>query len=213
MAEWNNKYMHHAMNIYNKHYFERYARLTLYSVFPEWKPHFSIIDRPDLQNELDDVGIEVTSSTPSHIREVASYGAKLLGEKITIENEEKFRGKLFLDSERVAYGYSPTKGLVDADKSPEIIAAISHKCDIWNGYKEFHLRGIYVFTGTSLIDDEMLKNIVKSEASSFFNLVIINAIDTLYYFLKGSWTRIEFSDEELADFKKKALLVEYSCEE
>jgi len=70
------------MNKFDTNYYERYAELTLYSFFPEWKSHFTRSDRPDLQNEIDDVGIEVTSSTPCRIREVASFGARLLGETV-----------------------------------------------------------------------------------------------------------------------------------
>ena len=197
------------MNKYDKHYFERYAELTLYSVFSEWKSHFSKEkrDKPDLQNEIDDIGIEVTSSTPSYIREVEAFGAKLLGGKISIKDEVKFRGQLFLSSERVAYAYSPTKGLVDTDRSSEIIDAIAHKRSIWKGYKEYRKRGIYIFTGTSLIEDDMLDKIEKHESFSFFHMVFVNAIDRIYYF-ENSWQTKEFSDEEMAKFKSGALEVE-----
>ena len=192
------------MNKYDKHYFERYAELTLYSVFPEWNSHFTISDRPDLQNEIDNIGIEVTSSTPSRIREVSAFGAKLLGEKVSIKDEKKFRGQLYLSSGKVAYAYSPTKGLVDADRSPEIISAIAHKRDIWKDYSDFRRRGIYIFTGTSLIDDEMLDKIEKHESFSFFHMVFVNAIDKIYYYENG-WKTKEFTDEELSEFKKQAI--------
>ncbi|MDO4834888.1 MAG: hypothetical protein Q4B07_00325 [Clostridia bacterium] len=195
------------MNKYDKHYFERYALLTLYSAFPEWEAHFTRRERPDLQNETDGVGIEVTSSTPSHIREVEAFGQKILGKTVSSEDEKRFWGDLFLTSERVVYAYSPTKGLVDSDKSPEIISAIVNKRDIWEGYKEFNVRGVYVFTGTSIIDEEMLEKVEKSEAFPFFQLVLVNAMDKLYYYQNG-WRTKEFTDEELVEFKKKALTSE-----
>lgn len=193
------------MNKYDKHYFERYAELTLYGIFPEWNSHFTRSDRPDLQNEIDDIGIEVTSSTPTRIREVAAFGAKLLGGKVSIKDEEKFRGELYLTPERIAYAYSPTKGLVDADRCPEIVAAIAQKRSIWKDYKDFCTRGIYIFTGTSLIDDKMLRKIEKSGAFPFFHMVFINAIDRIYYKDNGNWKMKEFTDEELSEFKKQAL--------
>ena len=192
------------VNKFDKHYYERYAELTLYNVFPEWKSHFSRSDRPDLQNVIDNIGIEVTSSTPSIIRENLSYGAKLLGGKVSKKEEERYRGELFLTSERDVYAFSPTRGLIDADLSPEIISAISHKCSKWKGYKEYSKRGLYIFSGTSLFDKEMLKKIEESESFSFFQIVFINALDRLYYYDDG-WKEKEFTDEELADFKKKAL--------
>lgn len=191
------------MNKYDKHYFERYALMTLYSVFPEWDTHFTRSEQPDLQNEIDDIGIEVTSSTPSHIREAEAFGQKILGKTVSTIDEKRFWGDLFLTPDRVAYAYSPTKGLIDSDKSPEIISAIKNKRDIWEGYKEYNVRGVYVFTGTSIIDEEMLEKVVKSEAFSFFQLVFINAMDKMYYYHNG-WKKREFTDEELSDFKRKA---------
>ncbi|MBR6040436.1 MAG: hypothetical protein IKP38_08155 [Clostridia bacterium] len=195
------------MDRYDKHYFERYALLTLYSVFPEWEAHFTRCERPDLQNETDSIGIEVTSSTPSYIREVDSYGQKLLGKEVSEKDEKRFRGDLFLTADRVAFAYSPIKGLEDSDKGPEIISSISHKRDIWEGYKEFDVRGVYVFTGTSIIDEEMLKKVEKSDAFSFFQLIFVNAMDKLYYYHNG-WKKKEFTDEEMARFKKAALAAE-----
>lgn len=191
------------MNKFDKHYYERYAELTLYNAFPEWESHFTRRDRPDLQNEIDDIGVEVTSSTPSTIRENLAYGARLLGGKVSNKDEEQYRGKLFLTSERVAYAFSPTKGLVDADVSPQIISAISHKCSLWKEYKEFGRRGLYIFSGTSLIDEEMLERIETSESFSFFQMIFINAIDRIYYYVDG-WKQKEFTDEELAEFKRAA---------
>ena len=147
------------MTKHDTYYYERYAKLTLEKSFPEWKSHFSKVDRPDLQNESENIGIEVTSSTPSQIREADSYGMKLLGKKVADEEEKKFWGYLFLSPERVAMAYSATKGSVDSDISPQIIAAIAHKRDVWieKGYKDFQIRGVYIFTGTSIIDSEMLE--------------------------------------------------------
>ena len=195
------------MNKYNKYYYERYAKLTLENAFPKWKSHFLKVDRPDLQNETENIGIEVTSSTPAQIREAYSYGAKLLGRKVSSEEEEKFWGNLFLTPERVAFAYSATKGLVDSDISPQIISAIAHKRDVWieKGYKDFQIRGVYVFIGTSIIDEEMLEKVEKSEAFSFFQIAFINAMDRIYYYQDG-WKQKAFSDEELAEFKKKALV-------
>lgn len=195
------------MNRYDKHYFERYALLTLYCTFPEWEDHFVRSERPDLQNEIDGVGIEVTSSTPSRIREVEAFGQKILGKTVSSADEKRFRGDLFLTPERVAFAYSPIKGLEDSDKSPEIIFTISHKRDIWEGYKEFNVRGVYIFTGTSIIDEEMLEKVEKSEAFSYFQLVFINAMDKMYYYQNG-WKKKEFTDEELVELKKKAITSE-----
>lgn len=194
------------MSKFDKNYYERYAKLTLDTAFPEWGLHFALADRPDLQNETDGIGIEVTSSTPSQIREVDSLGAKLLGKKVSVEEEKRFRGQLLLTCDRVAWAYSPTKGLVDSDRSPDIIASISHKRSVWieKQYKDFRVKGLYIFIGTGVFDDWMLEEIEKADSFSFFQIVIINAMDRIYYYQDG-WKKKEFTDEELAEFKKKAL--------
>lgn len=191
---------------YDKHNYERYAKLTLDIAFPEWRMHFKKCDRPDLQDEIDGIGIEVTSSTPSYIRKADSYGAELLGRKVSVEEEESFLGEFFLTPDRVAFAYSPTKGLVDSDRSPEIIASISRKRSVWKEkkYKDFCVQGLYIFIGTAVFDDWMLEKIEKSKDFHFFQIVIINAMDRIYYYQDG-WKKKEFTDEELAEFKKKAL--------
>ena len=192
------------MNKFNKHYFERYAELTLYSVFPEWNLHFFKSDRPDLQNELDDIGIEVTSSLPAQIWEVNAFGNKILGKRVSNEDKKSFAGELFLAPEGVAYAFSPTRGLMDINKCNQILDAISHKRNKWKKYKSFRIRGLYVFTGTSAIDNDILTKIEGSEAFSFFQLIFINAIDTIYYY-KNGWKKKAFTNEELSLFKNTAL--------
>jgi len=192
------------MDKYDKYYYERYAELTLYSIFPEWTSHFTRSDRPDLQNEIDGIGIEVTSSTPSCIREAEVFGSRRLGKEVSIKDERRFSGKFYLSSGRTAYACSPTKGLVDTDRSAEIIAAITHKCSIWKDYRVFSKRGIYVFTGTSLIDYEMIDKIEKSESFAFFHMVFINAYDRLYYYENG-WKIKQFIDDELTEFKGQSI--------
>lgn len=199
------------MNKFDKKYYERYAKLTLVNAFPVWGSHFSIEDRPDLQNEMDGIGIEVTSSTPSQIREVDSFGAKLLGKKVSVEEEKKFRGQLLLTPERVAWAYSPTRGLINTNRSPQVVAAISNKRTVWEqkGYKVFRIRGLYVFSGTLFFDDWMLEKVEKSEDFSFFQIVIINAMDRICYYQNG-WKEKRFTEEELAEFNEKALMMEKS---
>jgi len=53
----------------------------------------------------------------------------------------------------------------------------------------------------------MLEKVEESEACSFFQMVFINAIDRLYYY-KDGWKKIEFTNEDLAEFKKSALVVD-----
>ena len=70
-----------TMEKYDNKYYERYAKLTIDNAFPEWELHFNNTDRPDLQNVIDGIGIEVTSSTPLRIRQADSYGTEHLGKK------------------------------------------------------------------------------------------------------------------------------------
>ena len=95
---------------------------------------------------------------------------------------------------------------MDSDRSPDIIASISHKRSVWieKQYKDFRVKGLYIFIGTGVFDDWMLEETEKADSFSFFQIVIINAMDRIYYYQDG-WKKKEFTDEELAEFKKKAL--------
>ena len=133
----------------------------------------------------------------------------ILAKKVSIEEEERFWGEFFLTSDRVAYAYSATKGLINSDRSPQVISAIERKRNTWEKkqYKDFRIRGLYIFIGTSAFDDWMLEKIEKSICFSFFQIIIINAMDRIYYYRDG-WKKKEFTDEELVEFKEKALVTE-----
>lgn len=190
------------MDLFNKYYFEEYARLSLISIVPSWEGRLLHKDKPDLQNETDDIGIEVTSSISKNVREIEKYGSKHLGCDVT-EIEEQFRGEFFKKN-GIAYGYSTSKGLVSRNFVLQFNEQIKEKSLKKAGYTHFKQNGLYIFTDQSLIDSDLrlLPQIDKKD----FDFLYLNFIDSLLLISGGSVYSFSFSDKQLIDFKSNALL-------
>ena len=76
-------------------YYECYAKIVLEEMFPERFSDLIIIDKPDLQNEQLDIGVEVTSSVNAKQKEVEALyvkwhaqgdeGKKIIERQINVE--------------------------------------------------------------------------------------------------------------------------------
>ena len=97
---------------YDKKYYEEYAMLTLKYILPDYANNFVHLDKPDLQNEIDGIGIEVTKADHQYYFENINYGRRYLGKKPTAEEINKFRGEFFLNENGYVYAFSPTKGMI-----------------------------------------------------------------------------------------------------
>ena len=69
-------------------YEECYAKILLERVYPEMYTDLSILDKPDLQNDVLQLGVEVTSAVPSYLRE-----AKACWIKANNTNDKKIKSK------------------------------------------------------------------------------------------------------------------------
>ena len=82
-------------------YEECYAKILLERVYPEIYTDLSILDKPDLQNEVLQVGVEVTSAVPSSLREV-----KACWIKANNTNDMKIKSKYVKRMEQLGYKYT-----------------------------------------------------------------------------------------------------------
>lgn len=191
---------------YSSSYFEEYARLTLLDIAPEWATNLVRSDRPDLQNDADSIGIEVTSSTPGIQREISAYGNRMLGKEITQKEIDCFHGEFFCEQGKVC-AFSPTKGLCTIQYVKEISDSICAKISKAKNYKQFGINGLYIFTGTSLIDDVDLEELAALDVMRYYDFVYLNCIDIIYRFQNKSYEKFEISNERLVFYKKEALKI------
>ena len=168
-------------------YEECYAKILLERVYPEIYTDLSILDKPDLQNEVLQVGAEVTSAVPSSLRE-----AKACWIKANNTNDMKIKSKYVKRMEQIGYKY--TGGMQnwlkeDIDQLYEETSLVDLEISIRSkmekkdrgGYKELKNMDLYIdamFSFFSINDDdlyELVKNV--NVGKNHFRKIIINAIE------------------------------------
>ena len=168
-------------------YEECYAKILLERVYPEMYTDLSILDKPDLQNDVLQVGVEVTSAVPSSLRE-----AKACWIKANNTNDKKIKSKYVKRMEQLGYTY--TGGMQnwlkeDIDQLYEETSLVDLETSIrskiekidrgW--YKEFKNMDIYIdamFSFFSINDDELFELMKNVNVGKYhFRKIIINVIE------------------------------------
>lgn len=168
-------------------YEECYAKILLERVYPEIYTDLSILDKPDLQNEVLQVGVEVTSAVPSSLREV-----KACWIKANNTNDMKIKSKYVKRMEQLGYKY--TGGMQnwlkeDIEQLYEETSLVDLEISIRSkmkkkdrvGYKELKNMDLYIdamFSFFSINDDdlyELVKNV--NVGKNHFRKIIINVIE------------------------------------
>ena len=194
-----------SKTMYTKEYHEEYARLTLGFLLPYSINNFFCTDKPDIQNEADSIGIEVTwAGTQDHMKS-QSYGYKYLGLIPSLKERSNFMGE-FYSKEGKVYGFSPTKCLISPSDVTinGIKTAIIKKIKKCRSYSKFNEMGLYCYIDYSINDIE-LKDIMKLEISPF-NFLMVNTMNEIYLIKNNTYKCHKITGNELARIKKQALV-------
>ena len=177
------------MGKYNKHYFEKYALLSICHLFNIHIEDFEKkSERPDLQSEALSIGVEVVRAITKHDGLTYSiaddnFGRGLSGEEIVASikknnNKGKFKGSVYRVGD--VGGISSEEGMYDSSKHRNLVSEkIKEKSQLSKGYRHYRTNGLYCFTHTSLINETDYPYIIESCKGSSFNLILIDCIDTI----------------------------------
>jgi hypothetical protein len=144
------------MTKYDTNFFERYARASLISLVDERLTGLKNSDRPDLQDEKQGIGIEVTRA----IRETKNVANALINEivgRVVMEVSEND----WVDMTKYGYGYGIHDVIIGNVEYDYWAAALPLKRIIENKvrkvsngfYGDFSIYGLYVFSKENLTDD------------------------------------------------------------
>ncbi len=202
------------MKIGSKEYYEKYAKISLVYVYNKKLINAELKDKPDIQDKVNDIGIEVTRSELNQECLADSISNKMFGKKLSIEeiklrvsNEFKtFNGALG-KIEGVNF-ISPFNGMIDyKTKLDRIVCAIESKTEKFKeNYIKFNENDLYIFTNDSCItysDIEKVINDIKIENCPF-DVIFINCIDKIYICKNKQIKEILISDNQLKKFKIEA---------
>lgn len=204
---------------YNKRYFEIYAKKTLeYCYNKLWENCFDVNkEKPDLQSETLNIGIEVTRALPQRNGKINSMFNKYINRNIKYSElktkVESLGGSVYKIGKTTVM--SPTQGLSNfKNHIDDLVYAIKIKTiNKLPDYKKFSKNMLYVFTHEALLtqaDIEEAFKILNLELSEYdlkYDLYFINCVDIIFVvdMNGGILDEILVSDEMLKTIKKEAI--------
>lgn len=190
----------------SKIYFEKYAQLTL--GLTEFGDSFVLADKPDLQDNNKDVGIEVVLVETKDEGIKRSVWNKYAGTGLTSnEFKEKFKKEKFRQAVIPNCEVMSMEGRSgDAKKLiPEALNIISRKNEKFKDYKQFKKNGVYLFN-QHMFPEQIsdLQNAINYEDYAF-DFYVINLVNKLYILNKDEIKENDISNENICAFKGLAL--------
>lgn len=202
-----------AKNRFCKEYFENYAKLSLKYIYPQNHLNFKILDCPDLQNKIDNIGIEVVMAIEEY---EANFYTFLNSEDYKIlsvsEKNEKMQKRLKIKekSKMPCEFYEHGCSIVDNNESyfPKIEKTLEKKKDKYEQYKSygFDKVGLYIFSFGNLEKNEIIKPFYQIITKYKFDFYIINTFFNIYHIKPGfTCDSFEITNEDKKDFNKLSL--------
>lgn len=205
-----------GINKYDKHYYEKYALLSLCYILGLNTNDFEQKDKPDLQSEKYGVGIEVVRAitdqdglTQSLVQRY--FGKGIPGEEVVkevIANNKKGKFKGYVTSIDGVAVISSANGFHDGALHKNLIVEkIKEKSHLFKAYKHFENNGLYCFAETSILNETDYPDIIKACQESPFSIVMINCIDSIlcWNVSANAFKRYEIPSEFLREWSQIAL--------
>ena len=200
--------------MYNKIFFERYAKASLEFFYKEKIVNFIQGESPDLQNEVDNIGIEVTRGISQYEGKVSRLESECMSQNLHLEQRfsranRMFR-KNFLGVIHESGGFVITDP-ENGDNSYEIhirqiLGKIKIKIEkLHKLYKKYDWNCLYIFSEYPLKPKQLwvLADILNGENLIDYDLYFINAVDCTYVINARdgfNYTCHKYSASELCNF-------------
>ena len=197
-------------------FFERYAMVSLATLLGEHYAHLVNRDRPDLQDETQSIGIEVTRA----IRENKNVANALVNE-MAGEDAKEVNAEDLLHINQSGYAYGLGDGTLIGRNEYEFWSLalplkriLEIKMDkVNNGfYGDFNEFGLFVFTKEDLDLDQIKQTIAfmqekQAFQNRFYSRVFISQIQTLFDcdLETGHYRKIKVSKEQRRSFYEKSI--------
>ena len=197
-------------------FFERYAMVSLASLLGEHYAHLVNRDRPDLQDETQSIGIEVTRAIRENKNVANALVNEMAGEDVKEVNAEDLR-----HINQSGYAYGLGDGSIIGRNEYEFWSLalplkriLEIKMDkVNNGfYGDFHEFGLFVFTKEDLDLDQIKQTIAfmmerQAYQNRLYSRLFISQIQTLFDcdLETGRYRKIKISQEQRRSFYEEAI--------
>ena len=196
------------MNQNTRKYFESYALFSLVNNYDSMLEKMEKSDKPDLQSQYLNIGIEVTESINKKKGNERFHLNRFFGrnlspnEVLRLSNEtEALKGKVEIIAGLAVYSHYD--GLFDTSIIFDAIrkSIIDKTSKLNKNYKIFKNNWLYIFSGTSLVEKYDLEIIYNSwpvdDVIHNFDRIFINCYDRIFVVDKNKIiTIIQLSDAE-----------------
>ena len=199
-------------------FFERYAMVSLATLLGEHYAHLVNRDRPDLQDEEQGIGIEVTRA----IRENKNVANALVNE-MAGEDVKEVNAEDLLHINQSGYAYGLGDGSIIGRNEYEywslalpLKRILEIKMNKVNDgfYGDFHEFGLFVFTKEDLDLDQIMQTIAfmmekQAYQNRLYSRLFISQIQTLFDcdLETGRYRKIKISQEQRRSFYDNAIKV------
>ena len=197
-------------------FFERYAMVSLASLLGEHYAHLVNRDRPDLQDEEQSLGIEVTRAIRENKNVANALVNEMAGEDVKEVNAEDLR-----HINQSGYAYGLGDGSIIGRNEYEFWSLalplkriLEIKMDkVNNGfYGDFHEFGLFVFTKEDLDLDQIKQTIAfmmekQAYQNRLYSRLFISQIQSLFDcdLETGHYRKIKISQEQRRSFYEEAI--------
>ena len=193
------------MKIMSKIYFEKYAQLTL--GLTDFGNDFVLVDKPDLQDNNQDIGIEVVLVETKDEGIKRSIWNKCAGTGITSnEFRDKFKRSDFKQAVIPDCEYMAMDNRCGnvKDLIPEMLDFIGRKNEKLRDYRQFKKNGLYLFNQHMFPEQIPDLQTAISHKDFAFDFYIINLVNKLYVLSKDEIKGYDISNEDIVAFKEHA---------
>ena len=199
-------------------FFERYAMISLATLLGEHYAHLVNRDRPDLQDEAQSLGIEVTRAIRENKNVANALVNEMAGEDVKEVNAEDLR-----HINQSGYAYGLGDGTLIGRNEYEFWSLalplkriLEIKMDkVNNGfYGDFNEFGLFVFTKEDLDLDQVKQTITfmmekQAYQNRLYSRLFLSQIQTLFDcdLESGRYRKIKISQEQRRSFYEEAIRV------
>ena len=199
-------------------FFERYAMVSLATLLGEHYAHLVNRDRPDLQDEAQGIGIEVTRAIRENKNVANALVNEMAGEDVKEVNAEDLR-----HINQSGYAYGLGDGSIIGRNEFEFWSLalplkriLEIKMDkVNNGfYGDFHEFNLFVFTKEDLTIDQIKQTIAfmmekQAYQNRLYSRLFLSEIQTLFDcdLETGRYRKIKISEAQRRSFYEEAITV------
>lgn len=175
----------------NKRFYEKYANASLKFFYGENHENFVLSESPDLQNEKDNIGVEVTRGISEYEGRLSRLANECMEQNLSLDKRVKRANKMFRKNflgmvhENLGFVIADPENSNDCGEIHvrQILDKIKIKsAKLENLYKRFEWNCLYVFAEYPLKSKHIwiLADLLTAEQLNKYDIYFINALDRVY---------------------------------